>query len=373
MPNRIPKRMIRALRHIIAPPRRRSGGRARKIGLAPGTLVYTGVARDRPTTIAVTSYDSESLEELEAASVEDAVAARGRRETNWVDVVGLEDVDTIRDIGDRFGIDHLVLEDILSTGHRPKVALEEGYVLLVARMFQVDADASEVRSEQLSLVIGPDYLITFQEEAGDVFDPVRRRIRESVGRIRGWGPDYLAYALLDVLVDHYFVVLEHLSEAAEEVERIVLEAEGPDLVRAIYRLRRHNIALRRAVWPMREVTTELARGEIRFFKQRLNPFLRDVHEHAVEALDSVESQRDLFGGLLELHLTTVSNRMNEVMKVLAIIATIFVPLTFIAGIYGMNFEYMPELHQRWGYPALLALMFVIFLGMLVYFRRKRWF
>ena len=373
MPSRIPRRMIRALRHIIAPPKRRKGTHAKRTGLAPGTLVYTGAPRDRATTLSVTSYDAETLEELPGASIDDAVAMRGRRETTWIDVVGLEDVEAIREIGERFGIDVLVLEDILATGHRPKLDVQDGHVLLVVRMFLVDEGATEVRSEQVSIIVGADYVLTFQEDEGDVFDPVRRRLREGTGRIRGWGADYLAYALVDVMVDHYFVVLEHLAESAEDVEQVVLEAEGTDLVRAIYRLRRHNIALRRAVWPMRELTMELLRGEIPIIKPRVQPFLRDLHDHAVEAMETVEAQRDLLGGLMELHLTTVSNRMNEVMKVLSIVATIFVPLTFLAGIYGMNFEYMPELGVRWAYPALLGVMFVVFLGLVAYFRSRRWF
>ena len=371
MPHRIPKKMLRALRQIVAPPARKTG-RARKTGLPPGTLVYTGTSREQPTKIRTTSYDVDALDEATDVTIDGAAALRGQRETTWIDVVGLEEVDTIRDLGDRFGIDHLVLEDVLSQGHRPKVEVFDDYALIIIRMFLVDEAANEVRSEQVSIVVGSDYVITFQEVEGDVFEAIRRCLREATGRIRFWGADYLAYALVDTIVDHYFVVLDHLAETAESVEHIVMESEGPELVRAIYRLKRHNIALRRAVWPVRELTAELVRGEVPQFRSRLQPFLRDVNEHAVEVMESIEAQRDMLGGLLDLHLTTVSNRMNEVMKVLSIVATIFVPLTFLAGIYGMNFEYMPELGVRWAYPALLGVMFVAFLAMLVFFRRKRW-
>ena len=372
MPHRIPGKILRTLVEAVTPSGR-TRGLARKTGLPPGTLVYTGKARDQPTSISVTSYDGAELEELRGITIAEAAAARGRRGTTWIDIVGLRDVEVVREVGERFGIDALVLEDILSSGHRPKLDIRDGYLLVVVRMFLADSERGRIRSEQVSLVIGEDFLITFQEEAGDVFESVRRRIRESIGRIRDWGPDFLAYSLLDTIVDNYFVVLERLSSNAEELEHLVLRADGADLVRAIYRLRRHNVALRRAIWPLREVTTELLRGETDYVAERVLPFLRDVHEHPVEAIDVVESHRDMLAGLLDVHLTTVSNRMNEVMKVLTVIATIFVPLTFVVGVYGMNFDYMPELHERWAYPAVWGVMIAVTIGMIIFFRRKNWF
>lgn len=370
MPHRIPRKVLRTLVHAVMPSGR-TGGLARQSGLPPGTLMYTG-ARDQPTVVSVSSYDAAELEELAGTTVSEASAMRGRRETTWIDVVGLGDINVIREVGERFGIGSLVLEDILGSGHRPKLETHEGYLLIVARMFLIDPDRDRIRNEQVSIVLGEDFVLTFQEEKGDVFEPIRRRIREALGRIRGWGPDYLAYALLDTIIDNYFVVLERLSSNAEELESVVLEPGGGDPVRAIYQLRRHNVSMRRAIWPLREVTTELLRGESPFIAERVQPFLRDAHEHAVEAIDIVESHRDMLGGLLEVHLSTVSNRMNEVMKVLTIIATIFVPLTFLVGVYGMNFEYMPELRERWAYPAVWAVMLAVMLGMLVFFRRKGW-
>ncbi len=371
MPHRIPRKVLRTLVHTVMPSGR-TGGLARQSGLPPGTLMYTGAATDQPTTLSVTSYDASELEEVSSTTVGEAAAMLGRRETTWIDVVGLGDLDVMREVGERFGIDPLVLEDILGSGHRPKLETHDDFLLVVARMFLIDPDRNRIRNEQLSIVLGRTFVLTFQEEAGDVFDPVRKRIREAIGRIRGWGPDYLAYALLDTVIDNYFVVLERLSSNAEELESVVLETEGPDPVRAIYRLRRHNVSMRRAIWPLREVTTELIRGESPFIAERVLPFVRDAHEHTVEAIDVVESHRDMLAGLLEVHLSTVSNRMNEVMKVLTIIATIFVPLTFVVGVYGMNFDYMPELRERWAYPAVWAVMLALTLGMLVYFRRKGW-
>jgi magnesium transporter len=221
-------------------------------------------------------------------------------------------------------------------------------------------------------VLTRDTVLTFQEAAGDVFEPVRARLREGRGRIRAWGPDYLAYALFDMIVDHYFIVLEHFSERVDDLEEVVIVAEGPEIAHAIHRLRRENLRLRRSIWPLREVDSELSRKESLLIRERMQPYLRDLYEHVVEAIDTVEMLRDTLGGLLDVHLTSISNRMNEVMKVLAIIATIFVPLTFLSGVYGMNFDYMPELRARWGYPAVLSVMFAVFLGMLVYFRRRRW-
>jgi magnesium transporter len=370
MPHRIPKKVLKTLVHALTPSGR-TGGLARQSGLPPGTLMYTG-APDQPTTIAVISYDADEIEEVAGITVAEAVAMRGLRETTWIDVVGLGDLDVIRDVGERFGIDPLTLEDILGSGHRPKLETHGGFLLVLARMFLIDPGRERIRNEQVSILLGQDFVLTFQEEKGDVFEPIRKRLRDALGRIRGWGPDYLAYALLDTIIDNYFVVLERLSSNAEELERVVVEAEGPELVRAIYRLRRHNVSMRRAIWPLREVTTELIRGESEFVDERVIPFLRDAHEHTVEAIDVVESHRDMLGGLLDVHLTTVSNRMNEVMKVLTIIATIFVPLTFVVGVYGMNFDYMPELDERWAYPAVWAVMVLVSVAMLIYFRRKRW-
>jgi magnesium transporter len=348
-----------------------SRARARRAGLPPGALVYTG-ERTGPVTVTVVSYDATSIEETRAATPAEALAERGRRETTWIDVVGLHDVATVKQIGEAVGLDTLLLEDILNVRQRPKLETRDETTVITVQMFLYEQAHERVRHEQISIVLTRDTVLTFQEAAGDVFEPVRARLREGRGRIRAWGPDYLAYALFDMIVDHYFVVLERFSERVDDLEEVVVVAEGPEIAHAIHRLRRENLRLRRSIWPLREVVSELSRKESLLIRERMQPFLRDLYEHVVEAIDTVEMLRDTLGGLLDVHLTSISNRMNEVMKVLAIIATIFVPLTFLSGVYGMNFDYMPELRARWGYPAVLSLMFAVFLGMLVYFRRRRW-
>ncbi len=229
-----------------------------------------------------------------------------------------------------------------------------------------------IRQEQVSMILGPDFLLTFQEREGDVFDPVRTRLRDGKGRLRGRGADYLAYALFDTIVDHFFVVLEVVGDRVDSIEEMVLGAPDPEVVHLLYRLRREVMVLRRSVWPLRELLGQLLREDSELIREDTRPFLRDVQDHAVEVIETVEGVRDVAGGLLDTHLSMVSHRMNEVMKVLTMIATIFVPLTFVVGIYGMNFTYMPELDIPWAYPTVLAVMAAITAGMVVFFHRKGW-
>jgi magnesium transporter len=266
----------------------------------------------------------------------------------------------------------LTLEDVLNTTQRPKVESFDDYLFIVIKMLEYDKEKDVISSEQLSLVLGKSVLITFQEDVGDVFTPVRERIRKGKGRIRTGGCDYLAYALIDAIVDNYFVILEKVGQRLEVVEETIDDDPDDNILEDIHTIRRELIYLRKQVWPLREIITYLQKDGAPLISEATGPFLRDVYDHTIQVIDSIESFRDVLSGLQDLYLSIISNRMNEVMKVLTIIATIFIPITFIAGIYGMNFSHMPELTWRWGYPAVWLLIIGIAVVMIVFFRRKNW-
>jgi magnesium transporter len=347
-------------------------GRARKSGLPPGTLVHVGQDRTEPVRITVMAYDEERVEETEATGAGDCFLLAGRPGVTWINVDGVHQTDIVERVGECLQIHPLVLEDIVNTDQRPKVEDFDDYVFLVARMLRYDGDGGGLQVEQISLLLGPNYVISFQEKPGDVFDPVRERIRNSRGRIRRMGADYLAYALLDALVDSYFLVLEQIGEEIETIEDRLVTDPRPDTLQTIHDLKRDTVFLRKSVWPLREVASSLERGETSLIGEEILIYLRDVYSHTIQVMDTVETFRDMISGMLDIYLSSISNRMNEVMKVLTIIATIFIPLTLIAGIYGMNFQYMPELSSRWGYPAVWLVMLAVAAVMLIYFRRKKW-
>jgi magnesium transporter len=361
-----------------------ASGFGEKIGQPPGSVVYTGEDPDRPVTFSVIDYDRASLSETQTRSVEDVLAYASTETVSWIDVTGLHDEEAIRTIGDHFGIHPLVQEDIANTDQRPKVEVQDGHLYATIKMLYVSggeaaggppgdaASEPQLRSDHVSLVVGPNYLISFTEQPDDVFEPVRQRLRAGTGRIRGRGADYLAYALLDVIVDHYFLVVESVSEWAEDLEDEILEGPADDTQDRINALRRDLIFMRRTAWPARELLLQLTRTESPLWDEETHPFVRDTYDHALQVIDHVDALRDTVSGLMDLHMSALSHRMNEIMKVLTIIGTIFIPLTFVAGIYGMNFEYMPELSWRYGYFVSLGVMGAITLVSLEYFRRKGW-
>jgi len=322
------------------------------------------------TRIEFIDYTSDELEEREFDTIDEALACRDTERVSWLNIDGLHDTDLLKKIGDHFGLHPLVMEDIVNTHQRPKVEEYEGYVFVVARMLYVrDGDLA---SEQMTFVLGPRWLLSFQEVHGDVFAGVRERIRAGRGRVRKMGPDYLLYALLDAIIDHYFVVLETFGERIETLEDELTEDPKPELLNRIHEFKRQSLLLRKAVWPMREAVAALQRMESDLVREETGLFLRDAYDHTIQSIDAIESFRDTLSSLQDLYLSSISNRMNEVMKVLTIIATIFVPLTFVAGIYGMNFEILPELHWKWGYALFWVVVLALGGSMLAFFRRKRW-
>jgi magnesium transporter len=345
---------------------------SKKAGLPPGTLVHVGEPKTEKVKIRLTTYRDSDYEEKDVESIAECLPCKERAGVAWIDIEGIHQVDIIEKAGKTFNLHPLVLEDILNTEQRPKVDEFEDYIFVILKMLTYDDTAAQVKIEQVSLVLGADFLISFQEAQGDVFEPVRERLRKGKGRIRKMGHDYLAYALIDAVVDNYFIVLEKLGEEIESLEEELMIDPGPATVQTIHILKRELIYLRKSVWPLRELIKGLEKSESDLFQEKTTVFLRDVYDHTIQVIDTVETFRDMVSGMLDVYLSSVSNRMNEVMKVLTIMATVFIPLTFIAGIYGMNFKFMPELEWHWGYPLVWAVMAAVFVVMLIYFKRKKW-
>ncbi|MEW6749143.1 MAG: magnesium/cobalt transporter CorA [Candidatus Micrarchaeota archaeon] len=348
--------------------------RSSKAGLPPGTPVPVG-ERIEDTKISVIDYTPGKVEEKPVTTVAECLAFKDRKSVTWINVDGLADVKLLEKLGRGFGIHPLVMEDVLNTDQRPKVEEYAGHLYLVLKMLDYGEKEGIVKSEQVSIVLGPDFLLSFQESAGDVFDPVRDRIRGAKGRIRKEGPDYLAYTLIDMIVDHYFLILEKLGERIEVLESGIISNPSPKMLRELHKLKREMILLRKSVWPLREVISALERDGLSksvLLKKSTKIYFRDVYDHCVQVIDNIETFREMLSGMLDIYLSSVSNKLNEVMKVLTVISTIFIPLTFVTGLYGMNFHFMPELSHPLGYPGALTLMFLMSLLMLFYFRRKRW-
>jgi magnesium transporter len=346
--------------------------RSEKAGLPPGTLVHIGEKKTEELKITIMDYDETHFQEKEIKTIEECFAFKEKPTVTWINIDGLHQVEILERLGDCYGFHPLVLEDILNTDQRPKMEDYGEYIYIVLKMLDYNDISGEIEAEQISLILGPNFAISFQEREGDVFNPIRERIRNNKGRIRRMGTDFLAYALLDSIVDNYFIILEKLGEKIEFLEEKLVTEPTPETLQIIHHLKREMIFLRKAVWPLREVIGSLERGESSLVKETTRIYLRDVYDHTIQVIDTIETYRDMVSGMLDIYLSSVSNRLNAVMKVLTIIATIFMPLTFIGGIYGMNFKYMPELEWRWGYPIVLLIMLGIGIFMLIYFRKKRW-
>ncbi len=346
--------------------------RSKKAGLAPGSLVYTGTKRKLEPRITVFDYSASKAEEKICSSVEETFTYRDTKSVTWINIDGIHNVNIIEKLGKHFNIHPLILEDIMNTNQRPKVEDMEEFLFVILRMHTHNSGADDFNTEQVSILITQNCVISLQEQEGDLFDPIRERLRTGKGKIRSMGTDYLAYTLIDTMVDNFFLVLEQIGEQTENLENEVIENPVPEVLQKLHVLKRNLLFLRKSVWPLREGITKLQRTESSLITPSTNIYLRDLYDHTIQIIDMVETMRDIITGLLDMYLSNISNKMNEVMKVLTIIATIFIPLTFIAGIYGMNFEYMPELQLRWGYFAVLGLIGVIVIGMVWFFWKKKW-
>jgi len=347
--------------------------RSKKAGMSPGTLVHIGEKKAEKVRITYLDYNEQSFQEKQVANIEDCFPFKETQTITWINIDGIHDVDIIEKIGKHFDLHPLILEDILNTTQRPKFEDYDNHLFIVLKMLMAAGEKQLVQFEQVSIVVGHKFVLSFQESIGDVFEPIRDRIRNAKGRIRKMDSDYLAYALLDAIVDGYFSVLETIGDTIESIEEGLAKEPTEKILRQIHSLKREMIFLRKSIWPLRELISGLQRSESGLISQSTDVFLRDVYDHTIQVIDTVESHRDIVAGMLDLYLSSISNKMNAVMKVLTIIATIFIPLTFVAGIYGMNFKYMPELEWRWGYAVIWLVMIVIAVGMIIYFRKKKWF
>ena len=345
---------------------------SKKAGLPPGTLVHIGEKRTEEVRITLMDYDEHHVEEKSDPSVDQCRPFKAGLTVTWVNVTGIHDIAVIEAFGKAFDIHPLVLEDVVHTGQRPKMEDMGEYLYIVLKMLS-HADGQHIfEAEQLSLIVGSNFVISFQEREGDVFQSIRDRIHKGKGRIRKSGSDYLAYALMDAIVDNYFIILENMGEKIEILQESVLSDPDPSNLRVIQDARREMAFLRRSIWPLREAVSGLQRTESPLIEEAVAPYLRDVYDHTIQVIETIEALRDAVSSTLDIYLSSLSNKMNEVMKVLTIIATIFIPLTFIAGVYGMNFKFMPELEWHWGYPVVGLVMLILGVLMLLGFKRKKW-
>jgi magnesium transporter len=346
--------------------------RSKKAGLPPGTLVHIGEKMSERTKITVFEFDELNFQEREPENLGECFLFKKEPTVTWVNVHGVHEVEILEKFGNCFGLHPLVMEDILNTDQRPKIENYGEDLFIVLKMLSYDEKKGEISAEQVSLVLRSNAVLSFTEKEKGAFTPIQERLRSGKGRLRKMGADYLAYTLLDIIVDHYFAILEKLSEKIEELEEKLVTNPTTPILQKIQNLKREMIFLRKWVWPLREVISSLERGESSWIQEGTRFYLRDVYDHTIQVMDTVETFREVLSGMMDIYLSSINNRMNAVMKVLTVIATIFMPLTFLAGVYGMNFKHMPELEWQWGYPLLWVFMILIAVFMLISFRKKRW-
>lgn len=354
--------------------------RSRKAGMPPGTLLHVGERRAEKVKVSVIEYDKGWFTAKGITASDLSLESKRKPAVRWIDIEGLHQIDIVRQLGKRHKIHHLVLEDILQTAQRPKIEDYGDHAFIVLKMLKYNQETQRIESEQVSIVLKKNLVLTFQEGIeGDVFDSIRHRIRNDGGLIRSLGADYLVYSLMDAIVDQYFVILEELGERIEIAEKGIIEDPSTKELQEVQHLKHELLFVRKSVWSLREVVAQLERGDSALIMRQTIAYLRDLHDHVITTMETLESYRETLSGLVDLAMSSMSNRMNEVMKTLTVIATIFIPLTFIAGLYGMNFETasspwnMPELKWSFGYPAILIVMGLVSLTMLAYFKRKKWF
>ncbi|MBS3992848.1 MAG: magnesium/cobalt transporter CorA [Bacteroidetes bacterium] len=346
---------------------------SKKSGLPPGTLVHIGKKRANKVKISVIDYTETSFHEFECEAIEDVFAYKEKDSVSWINIDGIHNTNIIDIVGSNFGHHPLLLEDIVNTLSRPKLEEFDDYLFITLKMLGISENQKSIVEEQVSFILGKNYVISFQEQPGDIFDSIRMRIKESKGNIRKRKTDYLFYRLLDTVVDHYFFIVEHLSERIEQLEDIVLKTQTPEILHEIQDLKTELIQLRKSISPLREAVGTIQKDEIKLIHKNTLHYFNDVNQNLLQVAESIDIYREMTKNLMDLYQSGINNKMNQVMQILTVIATIFIPLTFIVGIYGMNFEYMPELKWRYGYFTTWGIMVLIVLLMLRFFKRKNWF
>lgn len=338
----------------------------------PGTITYIGRKEDKETSLEVIDYNKESFERYVSKTPEDAFKFEEASRTTWINIDGLGNTAEVEKLGKYYGLHPLIMEDIVNTNQRPKIEEYQDFLFIVAKMLYFKEDG-QLENEHISFVLGKDYVLSFQETGGDVFDGVRERLSSAKGKIRSRGSDYLVYALLDAIVDNYFKVIEEMSDRIETLEEQLFTTQpSNDITFEIQELKRTILRIRRAVFPLREVVSRMEKIENELIQEQTRNYIRDLYDHIIQVSENIEIYREMAWSVMDMYMTTISNKMNEVMKVLTIMATIFIPLTFIAGVYGMNFEYMPELEWKYSYFVLWGIMLLILAGMIYYFKQKKW-
>lgn len=345
-----------------------------KSGNQPGSVVFIGTHHQQNVVFNIISYSENGFEEKTALTPEECFEYRDKKAITWINIEGVHKVDILEKIGLHFGVHTLTLEDIANTQQRPKVEEFDSYLFVALKMLVYNSANGLVESEHLSIVFGANFVLTFQEgREGDVFNSLRFRLRNAKGKIRKLGSDFLAYSMIDVVTDNYFIILENLGEKIEEIENTAITNPDSSTLKEIYRMKREMMLMRKAVWPVREIINNISHSENDLIQKYTLMYLRDVYDHTIQIIDTIELYRDMLAGMLDIYLSSVSYKMNSVMKVLTIIATIFIPLTFVTSIYGMNFEFMPELKWKYGYAMVWTIMLTGIGFMLFYFKRKKWF
>jgi magnesium transporter len=353
-------------------PRRRKS-RSKKAGLLPGALVHIGEKLSDTTKVTLIDYQGDHYQEKNIDHIEELRAFKDRQTVSWVHIEGIHDTRLLEQLGDVFGLHPLILEDILNTDQRPKMQDMGDYMFIVLKRFCNTCDEhSDMTAEQISVILGPHYVISLQERADTMLDPIREHIKTSKGRIRKAGADYLAYSIIDTVLDSYFGILETLGDKIEIEEEALVNNPAPSTLRVIQNLKRDIIFLRKSIWPLRETISALERSESPLIQDATGLYLKDIYDHAIQVIDTVETYREMLSGMIDIYLSSLSNRMNQVMKVLTIIATIFMPMTFLAGVYGMNFKHFPELEWQWGYLFFWTIILTTAVVMLILFKRKKW-
>jgi magnesium transporter len=347
--------------------------RSDKTGLPPGSLVHIGDETSRAVNMSVIDYREDYFHEETIDSLEKCVSLKNPDFVTWINIEGIHQTATLEKLGQCYGFHPLVLEDIMATDQRPKLEDFGDYLFIVLKMIRYNDRNGGLDIEQVSLILGRNYLISFQEgKEGDVFNPLRERLRTGKGRVRQMGADYLAYGLMDSIIDNYYLAIDRLGEEIEAVEERLVNNPVPETLRKIHKLRRDIIFLRKSIWPLREVIGGLERLESPLFAKTTSIYLKDIYDHILRVIDTIETYRDMLAVMLDVYLSSINNRLNAVMKVLTVIATIFMPLTFIAGVYGMNFKYIPGLEWEWSFPVFMLAMTLLTIGMLLLFKRKKW-